>query len=78
MKHTHIVATRMAFAAVAVAVAGCASEPIAAGTMALAGLISGTTEVAIVTGRTITNVIGVGIETIPRPIAPPAQSLLPK
>jgi hypothetical protein len=78
MDRLHTLCARVALAAAAAAVSGCASEPIAAGTSLAAGLISATTEVAIVTGRTITNVVGIGIETVPPQAAAPAQPSLPK
>jgi hypothetical protein len=56
-----------AVVASAVAASGCASEPIPSATAAAAGLISGTTEVVIVFGRTVTNTLGIGTESPPPP-----------
>jgi hypothetical protein len=67
---------RAALAIVAATACGCASEPALTGKLLVEGFISGTSEVAIVTGRTLTNALGVGIQAgppLPSPVpAPPA------
>ena len=78
MNNLRTLCARAALAAVAAAVAGCASEPITAGASAAAGFISATTEVAIVTGRTLTHVAGIGIETEQPRAAGPVQPLWPR
>ena len=78
MKTIRTYCAHLALAAAAVAVSGCASEPIAAGASLVGGFFSGTVEVAIVTGRTLTNVAGLGTDPAPPRAAGPVQPLLPK
>ncbi len=51
---------------------------IAAGTLAVGSLFSAVGDVAIVTGRTLTNVAGLGTEAAPPRAAAPIQPSLPK
>ena len=78
MNIMHTYCARVALSAAAVAVSGCASEPIAAGASLVGGFFSATVDVAIVTGRTLTNAAGLGTDPAPPRAAGPVQPLLPK
>ena len=69
---------RVALAAAAVALSGCASEPIAAGASFVGGFFSATVEVAIGTGRALTDAVGLGTDPAPPSAAEPVQPVLPK
>ena len=78
MLNIHRFCARVALAAVVATATGCASEPIAAGASLVGGFFSGTVEVAIVTGRTLTNAAGLGTDPAPPRAAGPVQPMLPK